>query len=270
MTRPHLLTERLGGVALLTLNRPEARNAISPQMACLLADALTEAAADDAVRVVVLTGTGDKAFCSGGDLALTLPLMTGARAPEDAWDHRLLDDPSVMAQSAMRDFVFDKPVIAAINGTCLAGGMETMLAADIRIAAAHAQFGLPEVKRALIPFAGSLVRLPRQIAYCHAMELLLLGDMIGADDAFRMGLVNRVLPAADVLPVAMDMAARLAANGPVALREIKRTVRASSGQPLADGYRLEDVSKSVVMATADAREGPLAFMQKRPPVFTGR
>lgn len=269
MTQPHLLIERHAAVTLLTMNRPEARNAISPQMACQLADALADAAEDDTVRVVVLTGAGDKAFCSGGDLALTLPLMTGARQPEDDWDRRLLDDPAVMARSAMREFLFDKPVVSAINGACLAGGMETMLATDIRIAAGHARFGLPEVKRALIPFAGSLVRLPRQIAYCHAMELLLLGDMVGADDALRMGLVNRVLPGPEVLPCAMEIAGRLAANGPVALREIKRTVRDSSGLTLEQGFRLEDESKRIVMATEDAREGPRAFMQKRPARFTG-
>ncbi len=270
MTQPHLLVDTSGGVTLLTLNRPDARNAISPQMACLLADALADAAADDAVRVVVLTGAGDKAFCSGGDLALTLPLMTGARAPQDEWDCRLLDDPAVMARSAMREYEFDKPVIAAVNGACLAGGMETMLATDIRIAADHARFGLPEVKRALIPFAGSLVRLPRQIGYCHAMELLLLGDMVGAADALRMGLLNQVLPAAEVLPRAMEIAKRIAANGPVAVREIKRTVRASSGLTLDQGYRLEDASKRVVMATEDAREGPRAFMEKRPARFIGQ
>ena len=270
MTVPHLLVETHDGVMLLTLNRPQSRNAISPELACRLADALADAAADDAVRAVVLTGAGEKAFCSGGDLALTLPLMTGARLPEDEWDRRVLDDPAVMARSAMREFQIDKPVIAAINGACLAGGMETMLATDLRIAAAHASFGLPEVKRALIPFAGSLVRLPRQISYCHAMELLLLGDMVSAADALRMGLVNRVLPAAEVLPAAMDMARRLSANGPVALREIKRVVRASSGLPLEDGFRLEDAAKRVVMGTEDAREGPLAFMEKRPARFTGK
>jgi enoyl-CoA hydratase len=239
-------------------------------MACLLADALAEAAEDDAVRVVVLTGAGDRAFCSGGDLALTLPLMTGARAPQDEWDRRLLDDPGVISRSAMRDWAFDKPVISAVNGACLAGGMETMLATDLRIAAEHAVFGLPEVKRALIPFAGSLVRLPQQIAHCHAMEFLLVGDSIGAADAFRMGLVNQVLPAAQVLPRAMQLAAGIAANGPVAIREIKRTMRASIGVSQSEGFGLEDASKAVVMATEDAREGPLAFMEKRPARFVGR
>ena len=269
MSDPHLLCDRRDGILLLTLNRPDARNAISPQMACLLSDALLKAGRDDHVRVVVLTGSGDRAFCSGGDLALTLPLMTGARAPEDDWDRRLLADPGIIDRSALRRFDFDKPVLAAINGACLAGGMETMLATDLRIAADHAIFGLPEVKRALIPFAGSLTRLPRQIGYAHAMELLLLGDSIGALDALRMGLLNRVVPAAELLPVTLDLAARIAANGPAAIRAIKHTVRAASGQPLAAGYDLEDVARARIMATEDAREGPLAFMQKRAPVYRG-
>ena len=267
---PHLLHELADGVLRLTLNRPAQRNAISPQMACLLSDALLEAAADDAVRVVVLTGAGDRAFCSGGDLALTLPLMTGARAPADPWDHRLLADPGIIDRSALRRFAFDKPVIAAVNGACLAGGMETMLATDLRIAAEGATFGLPEVKRALIPFAGSLARLPRQLAHAHAMELLLLGDSIDAATALRMGLVNRVVPAADVLPVALDFAARIAANGPLAIRAVKRVAREGSGLPLAAAYDLEDAAKRRIMATADAREGPLAFMEKRAPMYRGR
>ena len=270
MTEPHLLAELSDGILLLTLNRPTSRNAISPELACRLADALLEAAETDAVRVVVLTGAGDRAFCSGGDLALTLPLMTGARSPADAWDRRLLADPDIIDRSALRRFTFDKPVIAAINGACMAGGMETVLATDIRIAAPHASFGLPEVKRGLIPFAGSLARLPRQIAHCHAMELLLLGDGIGAEEALRMGLINRIVPAADVLPTALDLARRIAANGPAAIRAVKRLVREGSGLPLGEVYDMEDAAKVTIMATEDAREGPLAFMQKRPAKFRGR
>ena len=264
-----LLYEKRDRVAVVTLNRPHARNAITPEMACRMADAFTDAASDTTIRAVILTGAGEKAFCSGGDLGRMLPLMTGARAPEDDWDRRVLDDPSVMARSALRDDTFDKPIISAINGACLAGGMETVLATDIRIAAEHATFGLPEVTRALIPFAGSLVRLPRQVAYCHAMELLLTGSSVSAAEAFRIGLVNHVLPAAEVLPKAWEVANRIAANGPVAIMQVKRTVRDGSGLTLEEGYRLEDDANRKVMATADAREGPRAFMQKRKPNYTG-
>lgn len=264
-----LIYEKSDGVAVLTFNRPKARNAISPEVACRLADALADFADDPDLRVAILTGTGDKAFCSGGDLALTLPLMTGARAPENEWDHRLLSEPEVMARSAMRDFELNKPIIAAINGHCMAGGMETVLATDIRIAADHATFALPEVRRGLIPFAGALARLPRQIPHCLAMEMLLVGQPLTAKAAQAAGLINRVVPGAQVMETAWDIARQIAANGPFAVQEVKRTVLAASGRTLKEGYVLEDQAKARVMASEDAREGPLAFMEKRPARFKG-
>ncbi|OCX64452.1 enoyl-CoA hydratase [Thioclava sp. SK-1] len=264
-----LLYEKTDGVAVLTFNRPQARNAISPEVACRLADAFSDVAQDAAVRVVILTGHGDKAFCSGGDLALTLPLMTGARQPQTPWDHRLLDDPSMMDRSALRGFELNKPIIAAINGPCMAGGMETVLATDIRIAAEHATFALPEVRRGLIPFAGSLVRLPRQIPQCLAMEMLLTGEPISAAQALSAGMINHIVPAPQLLDRAWELARRIAANGPVAVQEVKRTVLAASGVTLEEGYRMEDAAKARVMASDDAREGPRAFMEKRAAVFRG-
>ena len=264
-----LLFEKVDGIALLTFNRPAARNAISPEVACRLADAFAEIARDPALRVVILTGTGDRAFCSGGDLALTLPLMTGARAPETEWDRRLLEEPEVMERSALRGFDLNKPIIAAINGPCMAGGMETVLATDIRIAARNATFALPEVRRGLIPFAGSLVRLPRQIPQCLAMEMLLTGDPIGAEQALAAGMINRVVDREDLMDTAWTIARRIAGNGPLAVQEVKRTVLAASGVTLEEGYRMEDAAKDRVMASEDAREGPRAFMEKRPAAFRG-
>ena len=264
-----LLYEKTDGIVLITLNRPAARNAISPEVACRLADAFASVAEDPEVRVVILRGAGDKAFCSGGDLGLTLPLMTGARQPDTVWDHRLLNDPAVMDRSALRGFELNKPIIAAVNGHCMAGGMETLLATDIRIAADHATFALPEVRRGLIPFAGALVRLPRQIPQCLAMEMLLTGDMIGAEQAREAGLINRVVAADLLMDTVWDIARRIAANGPIAVQEIKRTVLQASGVTLEQGYLLEDAAKARVMASADAREGPRAFMEKRPAVFQG-
>jgi enoyl-CoA hydratase len=268
MTLP-LLYEKHGEIALITINRLEARNAISPEVACRLADAFTDFAEDSALRVAILTGTGERAFCSGGDLGLTLPLMTGARAPETEWDHRLLREPEVMSRSALRDWELNKPIIAAINGACMAGGLETVLATDIRIAADHATFALPEVKRGLIPFAGSIVRLPRQVSYCMAMEMLLVGDAMDATTALQAGLVNRVVPADQLMDTAWSLARKIAANGPFAVQQVKQTVLASSGRTLVEGYALEDAAKEAVMATEDAREGPRAFMEKRPARFRG-
>jgi enoyl-CoA hydratase len=170
----------------------------------------------------------------------------------------------------LRDYPLNKPVIAAVNGACLAAGMELLLATDVRVVAEHATFGLPEVTRALIPFAGSMARLARQIAHCHAMELLLTGDSINAAEAHRIGLVNHVVPAGDVRAKAHALARRIAANGPIAVQQVKQTVLNSSGLPLADAYRLEDAAKGIVMATEDAREGPRAFMEKRAAIYLGR
>ncbi|HZH08460.1 MAG TPA: enoyl-CoA hydratase/isomerase family protein, partial [Lautropia sp.] len=156
-----LLYRKNGAVAVFTLNRPAARNALSPELVCRLADAIADFLQDETLRVGIITGAGKKAFCAGGDLGTMLPLLTGDRAPMDEWDRRVLDDPVVMAASSLRDYPIDKPLIAAVNGACLAGGMEMMLGTDIRVAAEHAVFGLPEVRRGVIPFAGSLVRLPR-------------------------------------------------------------------------------------------------------------
>jgi enoyl-CoA hydratase len=256
-------------VATITLDAPDTRNALTPQMLCLLADAIQECAVNKTLRVAIITGSGDRAFCSGGDLARTLPLMSGARAPEDEWDRRVLSDPLVLAASGLRDFPLDKPVIAAVNGVCMAAGFEMLLGTDIRIACEHATFALPEVKRALIPFAGSLARLPRQIPFCMAMEMLLTGEPISAIDAQRNGLVNRVVPADRLLETARAVAQNIARNGPVAVRAIKHTVVAASGVSLPVAYEMEDQAKAAVMASEDAREGPRAFLEKRPPVYRG-
>ncbi len=258
-----------GSVATITLDAPASRNALTPQMLCMLADAVKAFSSSPTLRVAILTGSGDKAFCAGGDLVKTLPLMSGTRLPEDAWDHRLLTDPEVLAASGLRDYALDKPVITAINGACMAAGFEMMLGTDIRICADHASFALPEVKRAVIPFAGSIARLPRQIPYCAAMEMMLTGEAISAEEAWRLGLVNRVVPAADLMPAARSIARRICENGPLAVQAVKRTVVASSGQSLKQAYQLEDEAKRIVMASEDAREGPRAFMEKREPVYRG-
>jgi enoyl-CoA hydratase len=270
MSEGQVRFEVQGDIAVFTLDAPASRNALTPRMLCQLADHVVAFAQSPSLRVAILTGSGDKAFCAGGDLARTLPLMSGDRAPQDAWDHRVLDEPLVMAASGLRDYPLDKPVIAAVNGACMAAGFEILLGTDIRLCAEHATFALPEVKRALIPFAGSLARLPRQIPQAVAMELMLTGDAINAAEAQRLGLVNRVLPAAELMPQALALAAKIARNGPVAVQAVKRTVVAASGLPLDQAYRLEDEAKARVMASADAREGPRAFMEKREPVYRGQ
>ena len=263
--------DRGEGLVLLTLHRPQVANAMNTQMGRDLLAFFDEVNADPlAYRCIVLTGAGDKAFCAGGDLATMLPLLTGAREPADEWDRRVREDPVVMAASSLRGYPLYKPVIAAINGLCLAGGAELMLGTDIRVAAAHATFGFPEAKRAVIPFAGSMVRLPRQLSYAKSMELLLIGDPIDAQEAWRLGLLNYVVPASEVLPKAEAIARRIAENGPLAVRRIKETVMRGSGVSLDEGFAIEDESWRVVLASEDAKEGPRAFVEKRPPRYTGR
>ena len=236
----------------------------------LFADAIEDIAQDDAIRVVILTGAGDQAFCAGGDLELTLPLLSGARKPETEFDRRFLEDPSVNDRIALRGVDMTKPIVAAVNGPCMAAGMEILLATDIRIAVPHARFALPEAARGVIPFAGALARLPRQIPYTAAMEMMVANVPMSAEDALRHGLINRIVEPAALMDTAREMADRIAANAPVSVQQIKSTVLAATGRPLEEGYALEDRAKAVVMATEDAREGPRAFMEKRPPHYKGR
>lgn len=262
--------ERIGHVALITLRRPEARNALSPELLVRLADAWSEVRDDPQIRVAVVTGAGDKAFCSGADLGRLIPLMSRVRAPEDEWDRRLLADGEVLGRGLLRTFDVVKPVIAAINGHAIAGGMELVQGTDLRIASSEAKFGVQEVKWAIFPGGGSTVRLPFQIPYARAMELLLTGELISAEEALELGFLNRVVPQAEVLPVAFDLAERIAANGPIAVQAIRRSTRECVGRPEAEAMKIESEIAAPVFRTEDAREGPLAFMQKRKPVFKGR
>ncbi|MDZ4279038.1 MAG: enoyl-CoA hydratase-related protein [Dehalococcoidia bacterium] len=267
---PPLLFEKRDGIAYVTFNRPEARNAWDPETMVRLADAWRDFAGDDSLRVAIVTGTGDKAFSAGADLNLLIPLFTRAREAQDEWDWRVVKERGLHNTTLMRGFPVYKPVIAAVNGACLAGGAELLWATDIRIAAEHATFGLSEAKRALVPGGGSLVRLARQIPYAKAMELLLTGDPITAQEAYRIGLVNYVVPADEVMPLAERFARTLAENGPLAVRKIKEAVIRTSGLPLEDAYKIESECSMEVTRSEDAKEGPRAFMEKRKANYLGR
>ncbi|MAG29374.1 MAG: enoyl-CoA hydratase [Deltaproteobacteria bacterium] len=267
---PDLLYEKRDGIAILTLNRPERRNAFSPETMVRLAEAWVDFRDDDDLRVAILTGAGDKAFCAGGDLGRLLPLFTGARQPEDDWDHRLMNDlGNLMATALLRPFELYKPIIAAVNGFALAGGSEILQSTDIRIASSNAQFGLSEAQRGLVPGGGSMVRLPRQIPYCKAMEILMTGDYLSAEEAHRIGFVNYVVEPEELMPRAFEFAERLVKNAPLALQAIKETVIRTSGIPLEEAYVIEHELSGRVTRSKDAREGPKAFMEKREPIFIG-
>jgi enoyl-CoA hydratase len=266
----HLLVERRSdGVMILTMNRPRARNALSPQMLLKLHDAWHEFEDTKALRVAILTGAGDEDFCAGGDLKLTMPLMTGARQPEDDWDRELLANPAKFTDGILRGYDIYKPIIAAVNGNALGGGTEIMNACDLRVASENAVFGTPEAKVGLLPGGGSITRLPRQIPYAKMMEMLLVGRSFSAQEALEMGLINTVVAQRELLPKALELAELLAANGPLAVSKIKEGVIRSSGLSLAESYQIENEVSAAVMTSRDAREGPRAFKEKRKPKFTG-
>ena len=270
MSEPALLYEKREGIAYLTFNRPAVRNAMSPEVMCRLADAWQDYAAHDSLRVAIITGAGNRAFSAGADLGTFIPLLTGARKPEDEWDRRVLQDSQMSDAAILRGFPLYKPIIAAINGFCLGAGTELIQATDLRIAAEHATFGLTEVMRGFMPAGGSTVRLPRQIPFCKAMEILLVGEPMSAQEAYRIGLVNEVVPADQVMPKAEALARKIAANGPVAVRKIKETVLRALSISLAEGFAIENANARMVLATEDAKEGPRAFMEKRQPRYVGR
>jgi len=267
---PDLLYEKRDGIAILTLNRPEQRNAFSPQTMVLLARAWKDFREDDAMRVAILTGAGDTAFCAGGDLKLLLPMFTGARQPETEWDHELMSNlGDVMATALLRPFELYKPIIAAVNGYAMAGGSEILQSTDIRIASRTASFGLTEVKRGLVPGGGSMVRLQRQIPYAKAMEILMTGDNMSAEEAHRVGFINEVVEPEALMPRALEIAAKIAKNAPLAVQAIKETAIRTNGIPLEEAFKIEHECSARVMTSSDAREGPRAFAENREPVFKG-
>ncbi|HXM55612.1 MAG TPA: crotonase/enoyl-CoA hydratase family protein [Candidatus Dormibacteraeota bacterium] len=260
----HLLIERDGPVTVLTMNRPNARNAFSPQMLVRLEDAWIAAEADDEVRVVILTGAAGH-FCAGADLKT----MFNAD-PNDPDGRRFREDADLSWRAMLRHRRFPKPLIAAVEGSCIAGGTEVLQATDIRIAGKSARFGISEVRWGLFPLGGSTVRLRRQIPHCRAMEMLLTGDHYTADEALAMGLINRVVADGEALAEARRVAARIAANGPLAVRAVKRSVMETESLPEAEALKVELEIGLQVFASEDAREGPRAFAEKRAPEFKGR
>lgn len=253
--------ERRGAVQILRINRPEARNSLNAAVLTGIGLGVQEADADADVRAVVITATGDRAFCAGMDLRGFASGTGGAQSDEDR-----------AGAAAYTRFIRQgstKPVVAAANGTAVAGGFELLLACDMAVAASGAKFGVPEVKRALFP-AGGGIFLSRRIPMAIALELTLTGDTMDAERAFALGLVNRVVPQDQVLDEAVTLAERITANGPLAVQATKQLVRAASAQPPAEVWALQEQLQPVVFGSEDAKEGATAFIEKRDPVWRGR
>jgi enoyl-CoA hydratase len=222
---------------------------------------------DDDLRVAILTGRGDT-FCAGMDLAEIGKLRSGIS--DNEWIERVRKEPHVIYGAWLKTYRPTKPVILAAEGFARAGGTEILQGTDIRVAGASAKFGVTEVQRGLFPMAGSAVRLRRQIPYAIAAEMLLAGDDLSAERAYELGLVNHVVPDGQALAKAKQIAERIAANGPLAVKALVATLRATETLPEEEAFAIEQQHGMKVMMSADAAEGPRAFLEKRKPVFTGR
>jgi E-phenylitaconyl-CoA hydratase len=247
-------------VAKITINRPEALNALDPETLAGLNDTFQRANVDPDVRAVIVTGAGQTAFCTGSDLKKTMP-------PKESFAE--LTFGRLQRYYPFAGVDIDKPTICAVNGYALAGGMELALACDIRIASANAQFGQSEVRVGSIPAAGGTQRLPRAVGPSDAMLMMLTGDRIDANEALRIGLVSRVVPQDQLLATASGLATRIAENAPLAVRAIKRLVRDGYGLPLTAAIQSEQYVLGVLRDTADRIEGRRAFQEKRKPDFKG-
>lgn len=265
-----VLFEQQGPIAWITLNRPEAKNTMNAEVFVRLAEYWDEVRSNGEIRVAVLTASGNEDFCCGGDLGGVIPLWTGARQPANEIEEKLLADPMIMDKVMLKGEPLYKPVIAAINGRALGGGCEILQATDIRLASDAAVFGLPEPKSGIVPGAGSMVRLARQLPYAHAMKLLLTAEPIDAQTAQQIGLISEVIPAAALHARAQALAEIVAGNAPLAMQAIKKTVIDSHTLPWSEAFTLEMEQAGAVMMSKDAREGPKAFKEKRKPEFTGQ
>lgn len=253
-------------MAIVTLNRPKQKNALSGEMLVGMWDAWQEIDADPEIRVAILTGAGGT-FCAGADLKA---MAGGDQSPRQAkTKQRMADDPDLHWKALLRHYRLTKPLIAAVEGYAIAGGTEILQACEIRVAAEGATFGIAEVRRGLFPLGGSTVRLRRQIPETIAAELLLTGRFVPAAEAKEIGLIGHVVPKGEALNKALEIAAQISANGPLAVQAVLRSLRETEGLSEVDGLARELEIGQPIFGTKDAREGAKAFAEKREPNFTG-
>src|SRR5262245_43371470 len=267
MADPAVLVEKDHHVLIVTLNRPEKRNAINCESMCRLYDAWNQLDQDDELRAAILTGRGNT-FCAGMDLSEIAKM--GAAKPENEWMERAMKEPGLIYGAWLKTYRPSRPVILAAEGFVRAGGTEILQGTDIRVAGESAVFGVTEVQRGLFPMAGSTVRLRRQIGYAVAAEMLICGEDLPARRAYELGLINHVVPDGQALAKAREIAARIAQNGPLAVKAIVATLRETETLPEAEAFVIEQQHGMAVMASEDAKEGPRAFFEKREPVFRGK
>lgn len=261
---PHALVEREGHVLVLTLNRPEARNAFSAEMLVRMADAWALLDSDPELRVAILTG-GKECFCAGADLKA----FVGGQE-QNEWTRRFQEDADLQWKALLRHCRPSKPIVAAVEGPAIAGGTEILQGTDVRVAGASARFGVSEVRWGLFPLGGSTVRLRRQIPYTLAAEILLTGRHLAAEEAREIGLIGHVVADGQALAEARRIAEQIAENGPLAVQAVLRSLRETEGLPEVQALQRELEIGLPIFATEDAREGPRAFKEKRKPAFKSR
>lgn len=266
-SEPVVIVEKEGAILIVTLNRPEKRNAINSEVMCRLYDAWKQLNDDDELRVGILAGRGN-VFCAGMDLEDLKKLRGDQKL--DQWADRVLNTPNLAYMAWLKVNRPKKPIILAVEGVARAGGTEILQGTDIRVAGERAMFGITEVQRALIPLAGSSVRLRRQIPYAIAAEILLTGEDITAKRAYEIGLINHVVPDGQALTKAKQIAQRIADNGPLAVQGILATMRETEMLPEEKAFDIEMSYGFPVLTSEDGKEGPRAFFEKRKPVYKGR
>ncbi|MCZ4274601.1 crotonase/enoyl-CoA hydratase family protein [Rhodococcoides yunnanense] len=258
----HALVEKRGHVLIVTMNRPEARNALSGEMMAIMRDAWDRVDSDPDIRVAILTGAGG-AFCAGADLKAMTSTHPGDSFSSGGWDMSKIE-------ALLKGRRLTKPLIAAVEGPAIAGGTEILQGTDIRVAGESAKFGVSEAKWGLFPLGGSAVRLVRQIPYTIAADILLTGRHIRAAEAKEIGLIGHVVPDGQALTKALELAEMIAANGPLAVQAILRTIRDTEGMHEEAAFQIDAELGVAVFKSHDAKEGPRAFAEKRKPSFEGR
>ena len=251
--------QKEGKIAIFTINRPEALNSMNMEAVQELHQAMVDFRDDPELWVGIITGAGERAFCAGADIKDTLSFMK---------EHR--DKPWVFPATPMRGLDMWKPLIAAINGLALGGGLEIAVACDIRIASENARLGTPEVTLGLIPGWGGTQRLPRMVPWCKAAEIVLMGKPVDAEEAYRIGLVNKVVPLQEVMPTAKEWANTICQAGPLAVRAAKEAMIRGSDMTLDEGLRLENSLMALLLGTEDFVEGTTAFVEKRKPAYKAK